>query len=187
MANSVSCNNCGEPIEGEPPIADDPAQRPPCPKCGSTSRHINLPGATGIMTMRGSVATATLIRYEETLLTKAQEFIAAGDFSIAVVVAHTACEISAERVISQAFAAKSIEYLEDWVDDVLSSYSLSNSRVQDLYIAVTGDKIQDQSFWQGFKEAAKRRHLFVHKGKAVTKAEADASLKAARDLVAYLK
>jgi hypothetical protein len=113
--------------------------------------------------------------------------ISTGDFSIAVVVAHTACEISAERAISQAFAAKSVGYLEDWAADVLPSYSLSNPRVQDLYNAVTGDKIQDQSFWQGFKESAKRRHLFVHKGKVVTKVEAEASLKAARDLVAYLK
>ena len=95
--------------------------------------------------MRGSVATATLIRYEETLLTKAQELIAAGDFSIAAVVAHTACEISAERVISQAFAAKSIEYLEEWATKTLNGFSLSNSRVQALYNAVTGDNIQDQS------------------------------------------
>jgi len=89
---------------------------------------------------------------------------------------------------SQAFAAKGIGYLEDWADGILlSSYSLSNSRVQGLYNAVTGDKIQDQSFWRVFKESAKRRHDFVHKGNAVTKADADASLKAARDLVAYLK
>jgi hypothetical protein len=137
--------------------------------------------------MAGSTATFALTRYEETLLTKAQELIAAGDFSLAVVVAQTACEISAERAISQAFAAKNIEYLEDWADDVLSSYSLSNSRVQDLYNAVMGDKIQDQSFRPDFKASAKRRHEFVHKGKTITKAEAEASLRAVKDLVAYLK
>jgi hypothetical protein len=137
--------------------------------------------------MTGSTATLTLTRYEETLLTKAQELIETGNFSIAVVVAHTACEISAERAISQAFAAKSIGYLEDWVDDAISSYSLSNSRVQDLYNALKGDQIQKRPFWPAFKESAKRRHAFVHKGKTITKAEAEASLKAASDLAAYLK
>jgi hypothetical protein len=54
----------------------------------------------------------------EMLLVKAQELITNGEFGIATVVAHTACEISAERAISQAFAAKGIAYLEDWADKV---------------------------------------------------------------------
>jgi hypothetical protein len=51
--------------------------------------------------MRGSVATATLVRYEETLLTKAQALIATGNFSIAVVVvsAHIASLRSEEHWI----------------------------------------------------------------------------------------
>lgn len=172
---------------GEPSIADEPAQPPQCRKCGSTSRRINLLGATGIFSMAGSTTTLTLTLYSEMLLVKAQELITKGEFGIATVIAHTACEISAERAISQAFVAKGIAYLEDWADKVVSSYSLSNSRVQDLYNAVAGDKIQDQSFWPVFKESAKRRHGFVHKGKSITKAEAEASFKAASDLVAYLK
>lgn len=137
--------------------------------------------------MTGSAATLTVIRYEDTLLTKAQELIATGDFSIAVVIAHMACEISAERAISQAFAAKGIGYLEESVLAFLSGYSLANERIRDLYNAVTGNQIHKQPFWDTFKASAKRRNDAVHGGKAITQSEADASLKAARDLVAYLK
>jgi hypothetical protein len=137
--------------------------------------------------MAGSTATLTLTRYEETLLTKARELIATGDFRIAVVVAHMACEISAERAISQAFAAKGIGYLEESVLAFLSGYSLANERIRDLYNAVTGNQIQNQFFWSHFKASAKRRNDAVHGGQTITKAEAEASLKAASDLVAYLK
>ena len=91
------------------------------------------------------------------------------------------------RPISQAFAAKGIGYLEEAVLALLSGYNLANERIRDLYNAVAGDKIQNQSFWCHFKASAKRRNDAVHGGKTITKAEADASLKAARELVAYLK
>jgi hypothetical protein len=189
MADSVFCvfcNDCGEPIEGEPPIADDPAQRPPCPKCGSTSRDINLPGAMGIITMAGSTGTLTITPLEDTLLVKAQELITKGDkddFRIAVVVAHMACEISAERAILRAFATKGIEYLEE----NFSNFNLANDRLCNLYNAVTGSQIHKEPFWGTFKKSVTRRNKVVHKGMPVTKTEAEASYKAASDLVAYLR
>lgn len=182
----VFCDDCGEPIEGEPPIADDPAQRPPCPKCGSTSRDINLPGATGSITVAGSTATLTITRLEDALLTKAQELITKGDnddFRIAVVVAHMACEISAERAILRAFVARGIEYC----DENYPNFNLASSRPCNLYNAVTGNHIHKQPFWKPFKMSATRRNKVVHKGMPVTKTEAEASYKAASDLVAYLR
>ncbi len=137
--------------------------------------------------MVGSTATLTLTRYEETLLTKAHELIATGDFSIAVVVAHMACEISAERAISHAFAAKGIGYIEESVLALFSGYNLANDRIRDLYNAVTGNQIQNQPFWGPFTASAKRRNNAVHKGKIITKGDAEASLQAASDFVAYLK
>jgi hypothetical protein len=70
---------------------------------------------------------------------------------------------------------------------LLPGYNLANDRVRKLYNAVTGDQIQTQSFWQAFKESATRRNQAVHNGRIATKAEAEASFKAASDLVAYLK
>lgn len=184
---SVWCTGCEAPIEGELPIPDDPAQRVPCPQCGSTMRSMNLPASTAHFSLVGGSATFTITPYSETLLDKAQELIAKGDFSIAVVVAHMACEISAERAISRAFAEKGIEYLEESVSALLPGYNLATDRVRKLYNAVTGKPIQEQGFWQAFKNSAQRRIGAVHRGKVVTKAEAEESHKAASDLVAYLK
>ena len=43
----------------------------------------------------------------------AQGWLYKGEFSIAVVVAHLACEISVEQALSRAFKAKEIDYLKD--------------------------------------------------------------------------
>jgi hypothetical protein len=151
---SVCCAECGTLIKGEPPIPNDLAQREPCPKCGSKARRIGL-AATMQMSVRVA-ASLTVTPYSETLLTKSQDLIAKGEFSIAVVVAHMACEISAERAISRAFADKGIQNLEEPIFAFLSGCNLANERVRDLYNAMTGKEIQKQPFWQAFKESAIR-------------------------------
>ena len=65
----------------------------------------------------------TLIPYEETLLAAARTLITNGELSIAVVVAHMACEIGAERAIARAFAAKGVGYLEEPVFAYSSGYN----------------------------------------------------------------
>jgi hypothetical protein len=184
---SIRCAGCDAPIQGEPPIPDDPAQRAPCPHCGSTIRNISLPASSAHFSLVGGSATLTITLYSETLLDKARELIAMGDFNIEVVVAHMACEISSERAISRAFAEKGIEYLEESVSAFLPGYNLANPRIREFYNAVTGNRIQDQFFWPAFKISAVRRNGAVHRGSRVTKAEAEESHQAASNLVAYLK
>jgi hypothetical protein len=135
----------------------------------------------------GGSATATVITYPEALLSTARSLIDGGEFSIAVVVAHMAREISAERSLSRAFAVKGIADIEDAVEDLLPGYNLANERVRNLYNALTGNEIQRQAFWQGFRESAIRRNRIVHQGLIVNQADAEASFNAASDLVAYLK
>ena len=184
MTHGTFCNNCGTPITGESPSGES-AHRKPCPQCGSLARRFE---ESVKFTARASACVdAVVIPYPEALLTTAQRLIADGEFSIAVVVAHMACEISAERALSRAFAAKGIGYLEEAVEDLLPGYNLANDRVRKLYHAVTGNEIEKQSFWQEFKKSATRRNQAVHKGRVVTKADAEASFKAASDLVALLK
>jgi hypothetical protein len=181
----VFCANCNAPIEGEPPIPDDPAQRKPCPECGSTARNLNLSATTlHVSSPSFSSATLTITPYSETLLAKAKEFIDRGDFNIAVVVAHMACEISAERAISRAVAEKGIEYLQD---SIFGNYSLATERTREIYNALTGVEIQQQPFWRAFKESVTRRNKSVHRDTTVTQAEAEATYKAASDLISYLK
>jgi hypothetical protein len=185
MDDSVFCKNCGTPITGEP--TDDPAGRKPCPSCGSLGRGFNMNASPGVYTLTGHDVDLIYVSYPEKLLTVAQDLIAKGEFSIAVVVAHMACEIGVERALLRAFKAKGIDFLEQAIEDLLPSYNLANERVRNLYNAATGDQIEKTSFWQHFKESATRRNKAVHEGKIATKAEAEASLNAASCLVAYLK
>jgi hypothetical protein len=136
------------------------------------------------ITVRAEVDT-----YPQRLLRVARSFIDQGevDFGIAVVVAHMACEIATERSLSDAFAAKGMQDFYDWVRSLNCGYNLANPRVRGLYTTLTGDEVQQRSFWQQFKESATRRNNIIHRGATTGKTEAEESHKAASDLVAHLK
>jgi phage FluMu protein Com len=182
VVDNAKCSGCGRAIAELP---DDPALRQPCPRCGSTNVTISLSATTSIRMT--STASPTIIPYAETLLAKAKELISSGDHSIATVVAHMACEISAERALSSAYAAKDIGYLEESVRAFMNGYNLATERNRDLYVALSGKRVQDQPFWQAFKDSAVRRNRAVHGSVLVSKDEAEASYRAASDLVAYLR
>ncbi len=137
--------------------------------------------------MLGRPAATRVIAYPEALLVIARGLIADEEFNVAVVVAHLACEISAEHALSRAFEAKDTGFLGESTEDLLPCYNLANDRVRNLYNSVTGNEIQQQSFWPAFMESATRRNQAVHEGRILTKAEAEASYRAASDLVAFLK
>jgi hypothetical protein len=183
--DNTACAKCGQPIIDESP-SSDPENRKPCPNCGSLARAFSV-HVQGAIALSGSVAQAELITYPQTLLSTARNLMNDGQFSISVVVAHMACEIATERTLSQAFAKNNIQYLEESITDFLNGYNLASDRNRKLYTSLTGDEIQNQPFWQQFKESAKRRNEIVHQGKIAKKAEAEESFKAANDLITYLK
>lgn len=74
--------------------------------------------APGVYALTGHDVDLIYISYPEKLLTAAQDLIEKGEFGIAVVVAHMACEISVGRAISRAFKAKGIDYLQQSVEDL---------------------------------------------------------------------
>ena len=139
-----------------------------------------LPGA-GLATV-----TTTLIPYAETLLAKSQELISRGEFNIATVVAHMACELAAERAISRTLANRNLTDLENAITGFVSGYNLASERHRNLYNALSGRTIHEQPFWQAFKESAKRRNAAVHKGASVTKKQAEDTQRAATEMVTYL-
>jgi hypothetical protein len=61
-----------------------------------------------------------------------------GEFSIAVVVSHMACEVAVERAFNEAFPAKGLSYLEDPVMAFVSGHNLATDRICNLYTALTG-------------------------------------------------
>ncbi len=127
-----------------------------------------------------------VITYSEGLLAVAQGLIDDGQYSIAVVVAHMACEVATERCLSDAFEANDIPHLENPVTNLLNGYNLANKRNRKLYSALTGDAVEDQPFWQAFTESAKRRNHAVHGREVVDAAGAEASLGAATAFVEHL-
>jgi hypothetical protein len=133
-------------------------------------------------TFQGEVKT-----YPRALLSVARRFIDQGDFSIAVVVAHMACEVATERRLSEAFATKGIDYLEDAVTDFFSGYNLNNEKIRNLYVALTGDHVHDTTFWSNFKVSAARRNKIIHNALGVGATEAEESYKAATDFLNHLK
>src|SRR5437870_1207539 len=100
MIETIACNNCGEPITNESSSLEM-AQRQPCPKCGSLARNVSGQMTGGLVL--GGNFTANLISYPEKLIETARTLYHNGEFSMAVVVAHSACEISVDRAFSRGF------------------------------------------------------------------------------------
>lgn len=185
MSDRVVCGQCGEPISGEVPSLD-PAQRKPCPKCGSTGRNYEV--VKSMASSSSVTVETTVITYPQRLLTLARKLIDDGEFGIAVVVAHVACEVATERTLSEGFAAKGVSYLEDAVTKLFSGNNLADSRIRRLYTALTGDQVEKAPFWQKFKRSRDElRNSIVHSSITVTKAQAEDSYVAARELVAHLR
>jgi hypothetical protein len=129
----------------------------------------------------------TVSPYPKALLSIAQRLIEQGDFNIAVVTSHLACEVAAELAIEAAYAAKTLEPLGEAVDALMNGHNLGNDKHRDLYNALTGDELQKQPFWSQFKEASTKRNSIVHKRGHANKAEAETALQAATHLIRHLK
>jgi hypothetical protein len=135
----VTCGNCGTALDE--PDSLKPEERKPCPVCGSTTRQ--LPAAASMQGAGAMAAQAEVVTYPRRLLTMARGLIDQGEPSIAVVVAHMACEVATERRLSEAFVTKGVQFLKDAVmTGSFSGYSLSNDKIRKLYVALTGDKVQ---------------------------------------------
>lgn len=126
------------------------------------------------------------ISHYEVVLMTARKLIDANEFSVAVVVAHMACEVKVAGLLADSFRAKGLTQLEEAVLKLLPGYNLGNNRVKSIYNAITGDEIQKQPFWPEFNESAERRNRIVHNGAVIGKVDAEASLGVARKLVDYL-
>ena len=161
------------------------AARKPCPKCGSTARNFSVDLHDTISTT--VTVDATVVTYPQNLLSLARALVDEGRFGIAVIVAHMACEVATERSLTEAFLTKGVLYLEDALSEFLNGYNLANERNRKFYVALTGNDMTTEPFWPAFRQSAKRRNDIMHGSLIVGKTEADESVKAATDLVAYLR
>lgn len=124
--------------------------------------------------------------WQSTLAATARRLASEGHSEVAVVTALMACETATERALAYWIRKRGISDLENAMTDLLSSYSLANEKVRALYVSLSGDKIQDASFWPQFKAAAKLRGEVVHSGKRATPDQATAAVVAAEAFVNHI-
>lgn len=125
--------------------------------------------------------------YPTQLLEAAAEMAARGRFEVSVVTAQMACEICTERVLRAHFASSGAGFLEDAVDDLLSSYNLANEKVRNVYVALTQDAIHQQFFWSKYKTVVSIRNKAVHAGARVQESQSQLVLRVARLVVKHLQ
>lgn len=125
--------------------------------------------------------------YPAQLLEAATEMVASGRHEIAVVTAQMACEICADRVLRAYFIGRGVSFLEDAVDDLLPSYNLASEKVRAVYVALTGDQIQQQFFWSEYKVVVTLRNKAVHAGSRLQESQAKMVLRVAKLVVKHLQ
>ena len=108
---------------------------------------------------------------------------------IAVILAQMACEIACELAFTAVIAQKEVSGLQTTVDVLLPNYNLGsdNPRVRKAYVALSGDRITSQPYWDDFKAHVRRRNRIVHGGARATPEEAEKSVTVASSLVAHLE
>src|SRR5258708_11603512 len=106
--------------------------------------------------------TAEALVYSQILLRDASRFLSADEYSIAVIVAHMACEVAVARKMSGALATRGVADLQNPIFDLLPGYNLGNERTRKLYTSLTGDEVHLQDFWKAFKESATPRNTIIH-------------------------
>ena len=178
------CTFCGQRITGE-----STEQPNPCEYCSSLTGgypHLVILTEAIAGSAVGFVEGAT---YPQILLSIARFLLDKNDdklCGLATIMAHLACEVAIERSLSDSFARKGIQSLEETVTDILSGYNLANDKVRKLYTTLTGDEIQEQPFWGSFTRSAKRRDNIIRKGLIVGRTDAEESVKAADDFLVHL-
>lgn len=173
------CADCGMPLP------DEASTRLACPQCGSMNRIFDE-GVCLVATAELS-ATGQVVPYPEVLLQTAGRLINDGQFGVAVVAAHMACEVVVEQSLHHAFAVRRVADLEEPVTSFLSGFNLANDRIRTLYTALTSDTVQERPFWAAFKASAERRNKAVHGRKQLGRAEAEESVRTAAELVKHVR
>ena len=120
------------------------------------------------------------------LLTQARRSLTSKTPQLAVILAHAAAEVCVESALTDLFGRKGVPELEKPVLSPFRSNDLNNGQLRELFNALTGQKIQAQTFWADFKTHAKLRHLIVHRGQDCAASDARRSVEAVRELVSYV-
>lgn len=150
------------------------------------SGPITVTPGTAVFRLTTFAPSVIVTTYEEQMIRKAGKMHGQGEYGLAVIASHIACEIAATRVFSKALATQQLTHLDDPLSDLLNGFNLATERNRNLFNAVTKCDIQNQSFWSSFKVSAALRNEIVHTIRVVKEAESESSVKAATEFVKFL-
>ena len=120
------------------------------------------------------------------ILGKAQQLREAGFHEASVVMAQSACEIAAERAIAQLLMRRGADYLQKYLHETVGSFNITG-RVRDLYVALSGDRVQEQPFWASLTTCVQLRNRVVHAGQLVTADQSALYLQVAHQVIQHLE
>jgi hypothetical protein len=96
--------------------------------------------------------------WHDDLLDRARRLAEDGEHEFAVVAAQIACELFAEQVFSALLVARGLSEIEEPLAKLVRGFNLSDARTRDLYVALSGVRIQDEPFSTSYKRHVDRRN-----------------------------
>jgi hypothetical protein len=157
----------------------------PCPYCGEVIFDIALQAADDIPITAIDTAKVRLI--STSVLASARRLITDGQYQAAVLVALMACEVVIGDVIVRLMEQRGLKAVRDWAEEYKEGFSFGNSAIRALYFSLSGELIR-KSFprWKEYDRHVDLRNKVAHRGRPVTKIEAEQVCEVAEALVAHL-
>lgn len=115
---------------------------------------------------------------------EAQELLKQGRHDLAVIRIQTANEMHIRRAIERLLHDHHRQAIADRL--IRGAATLIDQQQQALLHMLTGEHVQQTEWWRRYKEHVQRRNAIVHKGLAVNREDAAASIEASLDLRRWL-
>ena len=121
------------------------------------------------------------------LLREAAEHDAAARHRECVIFAQIAAEVAADDCLTRLIAKVEPPPLRDWLTARIETrVNLAQEPTRQLLNALSATHIEQEPWWQAFKENNRIRNGIAHEGEWVTGAQAEAGLTAVRQMVEHL-
>ncbi len=105
----------------------------------------------------------------------------------AIILAQIAVELFTEKTLRHLYVTRHIEYLKSSFEHFLINYNIGNSKVSQLYIALSNDDIRQAPFWRAFIDHTELRNDLIHEGRDASEAQSRASLAAVAALIKHIQ
>jgi hypothetical protein len=125
--------------------------------------------------------------FHRKLLDQAHGALRAEMNEFAVVVAQAAAEMCTEWALTVMFKSRDLGDLADPILELFQSTNICNSKLHDVFAAVSGDRPNQQAFWSDLKLHSALRIDIVHRGARATPSQAASSLSAVTKFIEYVE